>query len=122
MAVKYTYGGVPFENVLRAARSGSQRTFLEAATPGVDGVDLIDLGSRGEEYSLTGWLFLVDTGPDVDTAVEGLQALDDGTARVLNWRGQNIPDVVMTSFRAFDYKRTDSGTFCRFDATFRRMT
>jgi len=84
----YGFNGQTFENVIAATYSGA-RDVQETSAPGVDGVNVFDLGDRGETYSLT--LFEYTLADDVDATIESIiKSMNEQGDHNLVWHGRTF--------------------------------
>jgi hypothetical protein len=110
-----TYGGatLPYP---RASTLPLERAVKEVGYPGVDGLDWMNLGSRGRTIIIRGFSPAGGDGVSQST----LDALNDGDTATLSVHGVSFPNTLCLGFKYTAH--TDmNGIGFRYVGTFRQM-
>jgi len=83
----YGFNGQPFVNVI-SANVTSDKRIAETSAPGVDGVNVFDLGGNGEIYSLT--IFEFKDGEVEDRVSTIMSSMREPGAHNLKWHGRTF--------------------------------
>lgn len=105
MGFIWSFDGQEVANVAGVARTGPQNKFVEHTYPGVDGIDSVDHGFRGETITLQCWA--VTQSPEVRVQefrdkVGTVGVLANGRPGGTNIQYARLDNVSETGFEAGD--------------------